>query len=262
MPSPGSIPNPLPDDVPRWRYDPPASGPAVVHEDTWTGEDGHRRGFVVVDKPAGLLSVPGIGPEKADCARSRVADSYPWATGPMTVHRLDVATSGVLFVALDPDTQRNLSVQIERRRVTKRYEALVIGHATGEGVVSVPLRKDLERRPTQLVDFEQGKASETRWRAVGVERAGGVVVTRVGLEPITGRTHQLRVHMSDSAGTEFVRTVGEPGPEHIRGLGMPILGDELYGGGSDTRLMLHARTLTFNHPATGKMLSVRTDVPF
>ena len=249
-------------DVPRWQYNPPPEGPTVVHEDTWAGEDGARRGFVVVDKPAGLLSVPGIGPEKADCVRTRVAAMYPWATGPMTVHRLDVATSGVLFVALDADTQRNLSVQIERRRVTKRYEALVVGELAGEGVVRVPMRKDLDRRPTQLVDFDQGKASETRWRALGVERAGDVVVTHVELEPITGRTHQLRVHMADSVSTTFVRTIGEPGPEHTRGLGMPILGDELYGGDDSTRLMLHAKTLTFNHPATGKMMSVRAETPF
>lgn len=256
------------DEVPRWVYDPPADGPRVVHEDLWADPDGTRRGYVAVDKPAGLLSVPGIGPEKQDCARSRVAALYPWATGPMTVHRLDVATSGVLLVALDKATHRNLSVQFERRRTSKRYIALVGGTIAAEsGIVRVPMRKDLDRPPTQMVDFDQGKESETRFRVLAHDLIVGERATRVELEPITGRTHQLRVHMADSGDTRFVRTLGSAGVDdegepHVRGPGTPIVGDELYGGRDAPRLMLHAQSLTLNHPETGKMMSVRADSPF
>ena len=122
----------------------------------------------MVDKPSGLLAVPGVGPEKADCARSRVQAKYPWATGPMTVHRLDLATSGVLILALDAWTHRNLSIQFEQRRVKKRYVALVEGNLDVDaGAIDVPMRKDLDRPPTQLVDWREGKESRT-----GVPRAG------------------------------------------------------------------------------------------
>ena len=128
------------------------------------GDDEH---IVAIDKPSGILSVPGIGPEKADCARSRVQAMYLFASGPMTVHRLDIATSGVLVLALDAATHRNFSVQFERRRVSKRYVALVEGHLErGEGQCRTPMRKDLDRSPTQLVDFEQGKESCTEWRVL------------------------------------------------------------------------------------------------
>jgi len=267
--------------VPRWTYDPPKGDPAVLHEEIYerAQKDGSvvQGGYVVIDKPAGLLAVPGIGDDKQDCARSRVQAMYPFASGPMTVHRLDVATSGVLVLALDAATHRNLSVQFERRRIGKRYLALVEGHldpALGDGgVIQVPMRKDLERSPTQLVDFEQGKASETTWRVLARETlVGGEPVTRIEFEPVTGRTHQLRVHAADMK-PGAVRVVGldehgEPPVEFAdgmgRGLGAPILGDELYGGRMDPcgRLMLHAWTLTFNHPVSGKMMSVRAPEPF
>jgi len=258
-PAPSGAPGP----VPRWIYTPPAAAPRVVHEDLFE-RDGVRAGFVVVDKPAGLLAVPGIGPERADCARSRVRDLYPWATGPMSVHRLDAATSGLLVIALDAGTHRNLSVQFERRRPTKRYLALVEGDLTRgprAGLIDVPMRKDLDRPPTQLVDWAQGKPSRTRWRALGRETLGADPVTRVEFEPETGRTHQLRVH----AAHPRVVIVGTPPADHLMehdGLSAPIVGDDLYAARPADRLMLHAWTLTLNHPITGKMMSFEAPAPF
>ncbi|MDX2148315.1 MAG: RluA family pseudouridine synthase [Planctomycetota bacterium] len=199
--------------------------------------------YVVVNKPAGLLSVPGIGPEKQDCVVSRVLAMFPSATGPMMVHRLDMETSGVMVVALDADAQRELSMQFESRVVMKTYVALLEGSpARDEGEIALPMRLDVERRPYQIVDFEQGKPAVTRYRVLSreVDRA------RVEFEPITGRTHQIRVH----AASEISR--GLPGG----GLGSPIVGDGLYGinacgpGGPTSGLLLHARTLSFLEPGT------------
>ena len=244
--------------TPRWTYDPPSDGPGIVHEDVYEVE-GVRGGFVVVDKPAGLLAVPGIGPEKADCARSRIKARYPFATGPMTAHRLDLATSGLMIIALDPVTHRNLSMQFEQRRPLKRYVALVSGRLReSAGTIELPLRKDMDHPPTQLVDYEQGKPSTTNWAAVGAEMLAGEPVTRVVFEPVTGRTHQLRVH----AAHPRVRTVGKRGETHTKGLGAPIMGDDLYNGPPAARLMLHALTLTLYHPGTGRMLSFKAPPPF
>jgi len=260
--------------VARWDYAPPEGGPAVLHEELFDREQKDGRvvpgGYVVIDKPSGLLAVPGIGEGKDDCARSRVLERYPFATGPMTVHRLDVATSGVLILALDAATHRNLSLQFERRRVSKRYVALVQGHVKADsGSIHTPMRKDMDRAPTQLVDFTQGKASETGWRVLARETLRGEPVTRIELRPETGRTHQLRVHCAEPR-PGAVRIVGEPGWEfnggNGRGLGAPILGDEMYAGPDPKpeadRLMLHAWTLTFNHPVHGKMMSVCATAPF
>lgn len=251
--------------VPDRAYRPPDDGPKVVHEDLYE-VDGVAAGFVAVDKPSGLLAVPGIGPEKADCARSRVAAAYPWASGPMTVHRLDLATSGVLLIALDAWTQRNLSIQFERRRVDKRYVALVEGRLVPEsGLIDVPMRKDAERPPLQLVDWREGRQSRTAWRVLGRETldlgGGPAAVTRVELTPETGRTHQLRVH----AAHPRITAVGEPPASHLPehdGLNAPIVGDDLYGGLAAPRLMLHAWTLTFHHPRRGGRMSVRAEAPF
>ncbi|MEZ6317926.1 MAG: RluA family pseudouridine synthase [Phycisphaerales bacterium] len=257
--------SPGPDPVPEWIYTPPPGPPPIVHEDCFTRDTPAgpiRAGFVVIDKPAGLLAVPGVGPEKADCARSRVLDLYPWATGPMTVHRLDLATSGLLVLALDADTHRNLSVQFERRRPTKRYLALVEGHlAADAGLIDVPMRKDFDRPPTQLVDWRDGKPSQTHWRVLARETLAGDPVTRLELTPETGRTHQLRVH----AAHPRVVTVGVPPADHPMehdGLGAPIVGDDLYAARPADRLMLHAWTLTLNHPITGKMMSFWSEAPF
>lgn len=256
---------PVPSPVPSREYHPPEHGPAVVHEDLYE-IDAHPAGFVAVDKPAGLLAVPGIGPAKADCARSRIAERYPWATGPMTVHRLDLATSGLLLIALDPWTQRNLSIQFERRNTAKRYLALVQGHlARDAGVIDVPMRKDTDRPPLQLVDWLDGKPSRTAWRVLAREtldlNAQTVPVTRVELTPETGRTHQLRVH----AAHPRVTVVGEPPASHppeLNGLAAPIIGDDLYHGPPAPRLMLHAWTLTLHHPLTGRRMSVEASAPF
>jgi tRNA pseudouridine32 synthase/23S rRNA pseudouridine746 synthase len=237
--------------------------------------------YVVVDKPSGLLSVRGKGPGKEDCVPARVLAMFPEATGPMVVHRLDMDTSGLMIVALDAQAQRDLSLQFERRKTFKRYQALLSGHvpmtldgvdhrtldhddATGWPVIDCPIRLDPGNRPYQVHDPVHGKPSQTRFRLDGHatlipsprDAGPGVAprpVTRVHFEPITGRSHQLRVHSA------FPRTVG--------GLGVPIVGDPLYGTEPDRlaiqlaedrneplpwRLMLHASTLGFTEPGTDR----------
>lgn len=204
----------------------------VVHED---------ERFVVLEKPAGMLSVQARDESVTDHLVARVKQRWPHATGPLAVHRLDLDTSGLLLVALDDEMYRLLQAQFLAREVHKEYAALLEGAvADDEGLIELPLRVDLEQRPRQLVDFEHGKAATTRWRVV--ERLGGR--TRVAFFPLTGRTHQLRVHAS-----------------HPRGLGAPIVGDRLYGT-PDVRLMLHAAVLRFRHPLTGRELRVASPVPF
>lgn len=198
--------------------------------------------YVVADKPSGLLSVPGKGPEKADCVRARVLAMYPDATGPMTVHRLDQDTSGLIVVALDADAQRAMSQVFEHRKVTKRYVAVVDGELKEHaGLIDLPLRIDWPNRPKHIV-AEDGRASQTRYRVLGVEEGN----TRVEFIPITGRGHQLRVHAADE-----------------RGLSAPILGDPLYGDTSKApRLLLHAWSLEFADPFTGELVHVRSDPAF
>lgn len=187
--------------------------------------------LVVIDKPSGMLSVPGKGPDKQDCAIARVKKLFPHARGPMIVHRLDTDTSGLLAVALDERTQRDLSIQFEERRVEKAYLALVdstLDHAPDSGEISLPLRTDIDNRPYQIVDHTFGKPAQTRYRILAreLDRA------RLRLEPITGRTHQLRVHCA-----------------HAEGLRAPILGDVLYGSASTfPRLALHAEFLSLFDP--------------
>jgi tRNA pseudouridine32 synthase/23S rRNA pseudouridine746 synthase len=174
--------------------------------------------LVVIDKPAGLLSVPGR--TEPDCASARVQALYPDA---LVVHRLDQATSGLLLFARGARAQRELSADFAGRRVDKRYVAIVTGHLTGEGLIDLPLGADWPRRPRQQVDLVHGKPSQTRWWALS--QADGT--TRVELEPLTGRTHQLRVHLAQ--------------------LGHAILGDMLYArpdvAAQSPRLLLHASEL-------------------
>lgn len=174
--------------------------------------------LVVIDKPAGLLSVPGRS--EPDCASARVQDVFPDA---LIVHRLDQATSGLLLFARGPEAQRELSADFAERRVHKVYIAVVGGQLDGEGLIDLPLAADWPNRPRQQVDRERGKPSQTRWRAL--EREGPH--TRVALEPITGRSHQLRVHLA--------------------ALGHPIVGDALYApptlAAASPRLLLHASEL-------------------
>lgn len=200
--------------------------------------------LAVVEKPSGMLSVPGKGPEKADCVAARVASMFPHAQGPLVVHRLDMETSGLMVFGLDAEAQRALSMQFEARAVRKRYAALLEGTLAHErGVVELPIRMDPDNRPIQVVDFVQGKPSVTRYRVLAYETDR----TRVEFEPITGRTHQLRVHSANK-----------------NGLGAPIVGDVLYGSGeqSGERLMLHATELSFFDPDTGRERSFSSASPF
>jgi tRNA pseudouridine32 synthase/23S rRNA pseudouridine746 synthase len=193
--------------------------------------------YVVVNKPAGLLSVPGRGDDKADCVAARVRLAFPHASGPLIVHRLDMDTSGLIVLGLDPHAQRYLSIQFERRRVEKSYTALVAGLVLPDvGLIDLPLRADWPNRPRQIVCFQQGRPAQTRFRVAARETDR----TRLRLDPLTGRTHQLRVHLADP-----------------RGLGHPILGDPLYATGPDRdehpRLMLHAAALSFRPPGERRM---------
>ena len=219
--------------TPSLVYVPPAEPLRLVHRDDT---------LVVVDKPAGLLSVPGRGAERADCAASRV---LAWAPDALVVHRLDMGTSGLLLFARGPAMQRLLSGLFMTRSVQKRYLAVVHGCVDGdEGSIDLPLMADWPRRPRQKVDLQQGKPSVTRWQVV--DRAGDPtgVSTRLSLEPVTGRSHQLRVHMA--------------------ALGHPIVGDELYGPQpvAAPRLHLHAAALSLVHPVSGAATHWQAPVPF
>ncbi|MCU0689378.1 MAG: RluA family pseudouridine synthase [Phycisphaerales bacterium] len=197
--------------------------------------------WVAIDKPAGLLSVPGKDPALPN-ARALVAAAFPHATGPMTVHRLDMATSGVLLLALDPGAHRHLSAQFEFRRTAKTYIAhLLHPLAHARGIVACPLRLDPLNRPRQVIDALHGRPAATSYLRSDTDPH------RVTLTPHTGRAHQLRVHMAS--------------------LGCPILGDDLYGGHPTSppatpRLHLHAATLTFADPTTGASVTVTSPVPF
>ncbi|TAG79778.1 MAG: RluA family pseudouridine synthase [Betaproteobacteria bacterium] len=199
--------------------------------------------FVIVDKPSGLLSVPGRGPEKADCVWRRVQAQFPEA---LTVHRLDMETSGLMVFARSIDAQRHLGKAFENRQVEKKYEAIVAPMITGdEGEISFPLICDWPNRPRQIVDHEIGKPSLTRYRVLARDAASGYAgCTRVRLFPLTGRSHQLRVHM--------------------QAIGHPILGDSLYANEStppSSRLLLHAAKLAFPMP-NGANATFQSAVPF
>jgi tRNA pseudouridine32 synthase/23S rRNA pseudouridine746 synthase len=196
--------------------------------------------FVVVDKPSGMLSVPGKGPQKQDCVAARVRAMFPGATGPLIVHRLDMETSGLLVLGLDEDAQRDLSGQFERRTTDKRYTAILEGSVVQDvGDITLPIRLDVDRRPFQIVDHVQGREAVTRYRVLSRE----IDRTRVEFTPLTGRTHQLRVHAA-------------------AGLACPIVGDVLYGRDSGERLMLHASWLAFVDPGTGRRVEVESPAPF
>ncbi|PCD76319.1 RluA family pseudouridine synthase [Pseudothioclava arenosa] len=211
-------------------YTPPSDPPRILHAD-------HE--ILVVDKQAGLLSVPGKGPDKADCLIARLRAVHPEV---LLVHRLDTDTSGVMVFALTPHAQRHLGLQFENRQTKKVYQALLAGVlAQKEGRVDLPLCVDWPNRPRQHVNHEQGRPAQTDWRVMRHEDGN----TRVRLMPVTGRSHQLRVHMME--------------------LGHPILGDPLYAEGARRdypRLMLHAESLRFRHPDGGRHLSFSAPCPF
>lgn len=196
--------------------------------------------FLVFDKPTGLLSVPGIGPEKADCLVARAQHRWP---GCRIVHRLDRDTSGVIVLARDAASHRFLSIEFQERRVAKWYEAVVAGEVTADaGEIDLPIRKDLDDPPRQCVCHEHGRPSLTRWRVL--ERLGDR--TRLELRPKTGRSHQLRLH--------------------LKAIGHPILGDDLYADPASRqlapRLLLHARRLEFAHPLDARPVVAEVPCPF
>lgn len=194
--------------------------------------------LIVAEKPAGLLAVPGRGPDKQDCLSARVQACYPDA---LIVHRLDMDTSGILCFARTAEAQRRLNRAFEERGVGKRYCARVIGRLEGAGEIDLPLAVDWENRPKSKVDHALGKPSRTRWRASGYAAASGT--TRVELEPVTGRSHQLRVHLA--------------------ALGFPILGDPLYAPPAPApRMYLHAMALSLFHPADGRPVTFASPPPF
>ncbi len=202
-------------------YDPPREPfLAVLHSDA---------DLLVVDKPSGLLSVPGKAQEHSDCIEARAQQTYPEAR---IVHRLDMDTSGVMVLAMNAQAHRHLGLQFERRKTQKTYVAEVWGQIENDaGEIDLPLICDWPNRPKQMVSFEHGKPALTRWQVI----ARNERTTRVRLFPFTGRSHQLRVHMLS--------------------LGHPIVGDRFYAPGdalaASPRLLLHAESLTLHHPTGG-----------
>jgi tRNA pseudouridine32 synthase/23S rRNA pseudouridine746 synthase len=216
----------------------PGAAPIAPEEPRTLYEDER---LVVVDKPAGLLSVPGRHGALRDCVLARLRARYPEATGPMIVHRLDLDTSGVMVIAKDLATYHELQRQFTMRQVDKRYVAIVQGDVAGDkGAIDLALRVDLDDRPRQIHDPVDGKSALTTW-AVLSRQAGR---TRLSLRPHTGRTHQLRVHAA-----------------HPLGLNAPIVGDRLYGT-PDERLYLHAEVIRFVNPHRGVTLEIASPAPF
>ena len=206
---------------------------ALVHEDA---------DLLVVNKPSGLLSVPGRGPEGAVNLVAQVQQRYAEV---LVVHRLDMSTSGLMMFARNLAAQRVLNHAFERRQIAKRYEAVVQGWPQADaGSCHAPMRLDWPARPRQVVDWEGGKPSFTRWRVLQRWGDGQARRARLVLEPVTGRSHQLRVHMQT--------------------LGHSIVGDELYGSppGPGERLLLHARSLSLLHPISGAEVQFESVPPF
>jgi tRNA pseudouridine32 synthase/23S rRNA pseudouridine746 synthase len=195
--------------------------------------------LVVINKPEEFLSVPGKNIE--DSVYSRMKLKYPNATGPLIVHRLDMSTSGLMLIAKNKEVHKHLQYQFLKKTIKKRYEAILDGIITSEkGTIELPLRVDLDNRPMQLVCYEFGKSAKTEWEIVSSNNGR----TKVYFYPITGRTHQLRVHAA-----------------HQLGLKTPIVGDDLYGKRSD-RLYLHAGKIEFKHPVTKEILTIELPADF
>lgn len=216
----------------RFEYHPPRNPYlAIVHQD---------RDFLVLDKPSGLLSVPGKPIELFDSVQSRVRERWPAAA---MVHRLDKDTSGILVIALNKQALAFISQQFEKRTARKSYVARVWGILEHDsGLVDMPLATDWENKPRQRVDWENGRPSQTAWQVMARDTSA----TRLRLNPLTGRTHQLRVHML--------------------AIGHVILGDAFYAEGealaAADRLQLHAETLSFIHPRTGELCEFTIPCPF
>ena len=212
---------------------PPAAALDLIYQDEH---------LLVLDKPSGLLSVPGRGADKQDSLATRVQAEFPDA---LIVHRLDMETSGLLVMARSKTVQSRLARQFQERRMHKTYQAVVAGcPAAEQGEIDLPLITDWPNRPRQMVDYRHGKPSRTRYQRLTWDAA--TQSSRIALFPITGRSHQLRVH--------------------LQALGHPILGDSLYGTETSRaqaeRLLLHARALRFRHPVMGVELRLEGAVPF
>ena len=199
--------------------------------------------FMVIHKPAGLLSVPGKTADLQDCAINRLLKEERRT---LLIHRLDRDTSGLLVFGLSKAGQKSISRQFQERQTDKTYQALVVGHLEGEGTVDIPVIYDPSRPPLHIVDETHNKPALTHWRALEQFELQGQIVTRVQLNPITGRSHQLRVHMQY--------------------LGHPIIGDTLYATPEQQQLMprlcLHAAELSFLHPQTEQRVQFVCPVPF
>ncbi|MCP5537353.1 MAG: RluA family pseudouridine synthase [Akkermansiaceae bacterium] len=197
--------------------------------------------FVVVNKVSGMLSVPGR--DVKDSVTNRVRAMFPDCKESPEVHRLDMDTSGLMVVARTVEAHRHLSIQFQDRLTQKRYQALLDGVFEGkEGTIELPFRLDIDNRPIQIYDEVHGKMGITHWKNLGIE--GGY--TRVEFIPVTGRTHQLRLHAS-----------------HEKGLGIPIVGDPFYGNGTGPgQMKLHACELSFSHPVTGEVMTFQSAPAF
>lgn len=231
--APEAVPSLTP---PLERYDPPRTPWLQI-----IYEDDH---LCVLDKQSGLLTVPGKAPEHADSLQSRAIDQDP---NLRLVHRLDMGTSGIIVMARTPAAQRHLGLQFERRHVSKRYVAWVLGVPRArEGTIDLPLRCDWPYRPRQMVCQTDGRRAVTHWQICAQEHRDGHHIARLALRPVTGRSHQLRVH--------------------LRELGHPILGDPLYGAPVAAtlapRLELHAQALTIRHPEGGRAITFYAPAPF
>ncbi len=198
--------------------------------------------FAVVEKPAGVLSTPGRNPEDINMV-SLFRKRFPGTIIHPEVHRLDMATSGLMVMAKNQRAHRTLSIQFINRVVQKRYEALLEGVVEElSGRIKLAFRLDENNRPLQIYDPKNGKMGETLWERISVDNG----ITRVSFKPITGRTHQLRLHAS-----------------HVLGLNAPIVGDSFYGTGTSCKgLKLHAAEISFLHPETEKPLKFSSSVPF
>lgn len=226
-----SNPNPHPTAPAPFLYNPPSAEIAILHCDAE---------LMIIDKPCGLLSVPGKGDDRLDCLITRLQKHYPQAR---IVHRLDLDTSGVMVIAMNPAAHRHLGLQFERRHVEKTYIALVDGNvAADSGRVDLPIRVDWPNRPRQMIDHAEGRSAVTDWQVLAREDDR----SRIALRPLTGRSHQLRLHM--------------------RELGHPILGDTLYAPEAARkampRLCLHALNLSLYHPDGGERLTFEVACPF
>ncbi len=196
--------------------------------------------FSVVEKPIEVLSSPGKDPHQVNLVTLFRAQ-FPGVISHPTVHRLDLATSGIIIMAKNQRSHQNLSLQFKDRIVEKLYEAVLDGVIEEEsGTIELAFSLDYENRPKQIYDPVKGKIGKTEWRRIAIENG----CTRVEMKPITGRTHQLRLHSS-----------------HELGLGTPIVGDRLYGVEGE-RLKLHAKEIWFNHPDSGEPLHFQSEVPF